>query len=239
MALTRLQMATEVLDNLSRAASGKTRSDTSLSTRVVVWLNRSQRIISRRYDFLFKESTATTLASQKSYAFPSNIRSLFSIRLENGTLSRKLECVMPWEFDIAVPKADVYNTYQPFFYVPYKQSNTFELFHIPDQAYTLRMRHSIWPTDLSTDSQTSDYAASNIDLDDIIIQFSTAEGYRWLQEWEDAKAWSQIGYTNLKEAYRAECDSFPDWAPRGGSPSVSSVYLSGEYHNNPFIMESP
>lgn len=236
MSLTRLQMANEVLDNLGRDGSATTRSGTTLSDMAVRWLNRAQRQVARRYDLIFEQSTATTLDGIKTYAFPSNVRSVFTVRLEDGVNSRKLTVVMPWEFDSRIPKPDVWTESKPWYYIPYKASNQFELYPIPDSGYTLRMRHSSWPTDLAADASTTDYSSFNIDLDDVLIFLATSYGFKYLQEIVDARSWRSDGWDRMKEVWIAERNSFPDWAPSGSGFSVTHGYNPrGEYYNNPFV----
>jgi hypothetical protein len=238
MALTRIQIITEALDNLSRLGSGTTRSSTTLSTMGARWVNRAQVEVARKYDMLFKTSTASTLASTQTYAFPTNLRALYTLICEDGTNSRKLKLLMPWQFSKLVAKPSEEPTNRPGFYVPYNYSNQFELFPIPDAAYILRMRHSCWPTDLSTDAATSDYHVYGIDLDDVLVYLVTSYGYQWLQELVDAKYWRDQAMLRLKEVYTAERDSFPDWDPKGEGFSTESTYI-GEYYNDPFVIKEP
>jgi hypothetical protein len=238
MALTRLQMANEVLDNLGRGGTSQTRSGSTLSDRVVTWLDRAQVEIGRKYDLLFKESTAATVASTKSYSFPSNLNAVFSFRLEDGLESRKLICRMPWEFDQLRPKMDEYTTGRPDFYIPYKTTNTFELFRIPDAAYTIRIRHSCWASALSADGSTSDITAGGNDVDDVIISLATAYGWKWLGELVDAANWRKEGMELLKDVYKNAIGGPPDWEPTGrGFGNAPS--LIGEYYNDPFVKEDP
>ena len=96
MALTRLQMVTEALDNMSRASTGTMRSATTLATMGARWVNRAQVEVARKYDMLFKPSTASTLADTQTYAFPSNLRALYTLTCEDGTNSRcVLVCELP------------------------------------------------------------------------------------------------------------------------------------------------
>ena len=238
MALSRLNMANEVLDNLGRSSAGQTRSGTTLSAMVIRWLDRAQVRITRRAELLFKIATASTTASQLTYAFPSNVKTVFSIRLEDGTNSRKLIPVMPWEFDYLVPRPASNTTGRPDFYVPYKASNTFELFRIPDATYTMRLRYSIWPTALTTDSQTTDFQAAGIDTDDVMIYFATEEGFNWLQEFVDAKVWMNRANDRLKEIIESE-EHWPDWEPVSRGFDSTHSRILGEYHKDPFIFHDP
>lgn len=238
MALTRLQMANEVLDNIGRSSTAETQSGATMSDMAVRWLNRAQREIARRYDLLFKISTATTVASIQTYSMPSNIRSLYSMVVEDGLESRKLICVMPWEFDRCVPKPSEATTGRPDYYVPYKLANQFELYRIPDAAYTLRMRHSIWPADLSADGSTSDYDTLNVNIDDVLVCIATSYGWKHLQELTDAAKWYKDGMDQIERVYISERHSFPDWAPAGVGFITGAPASVGEYYNDPFVKES-
>lgn len=232
--LTRTLLVDEVLDNLTKRSTATTVSAKTLSTMAVRWLDRAQYRIARRHSLLFRIATAATVTSQQSYSFPSNIRSLYSIRLEDGNDSVKLGIVMPWEFDSLVPKPNTQSTGRPDWYIPYKASNTFELFRIPDAAYTMRMRYSFWPTELTSDAQTSDYSY----MDDVLVAFATMYGWQWMQEYKDRDAWLKFAEEELAGAIKAEIDAFPDWMPVGRGYSATEPPL-GEYHNNPFIMRDP
>jgi hypothetical protein len=230
--LTRLQMATEVLDNISRSSVGQTRSQTTLANRVVTWLDRAGVKIARQEDLLFQIATAPTVADQLSYVFPENIRAVYSLRLEDGNNSIKLQCYMPWEFDQMVPKPDTTTTARPSVYIPYKTTNTFELYSIPDDSYTMRLRYSYWPASLTTDSSVSDYTY----MDDVLIYYATSEGFKWLQELKDADFWQKRGDEALVAAIKAEREAYPDWEQKGRGFSSQTPYI-GEYYNDPFVRE--
>lgn len=232
--LTQTQLVAEVLDNLTKRTTATTISGSTLSTMAIRWLNRAQLRVARRYNLLFRIATATTVASQQSYSFPGSLRSVFSVRLEDGNDSVKLGICMPWEFDAVVPKPSTQTTGRPDLYIPYKTTNTFELFRIPNAAYTMRIRHSFWPTDFSSASQTSDYTY----MDDVLIAFATMYGWQWLQEYKDRDAWLKFGEEELAGAIKAEKDSYPDWAPVAKGYGPTSPPL-GEYYNNPFVITDP
>lgn len=233
--LTRLQMANELLDNLGRSSTGKTRSGATLANRAVTWLDRAQIWVARKEDFLFKISTANTTADQKDYAMPEDIKALYSLRLEDGLSSRKLKVIMPWEFDELVPKPDEATTGRPDWYIPYKTTNTFELFKIPDTAYTMRLRYSHWPAALASDSQTSDFT----NMDDVLIEYGTHLGFKWLQELNDAASWKKQARESFAEAALCERKAFPDWVPVARGFSTKPRPPIGEYWNDPFIERNP
>jgi len=233
--LTRLEMQTEVLDNLTQSAVMTTANDVTLATMAQRWLNRAQNRIARVHNLIWREETSATVASQQSYSFPTYLRSVQSLRLEDGQNSRRLTCVMPSKFDSIYPKPSTQTTGKPDIYIPYENTNTFELFRIPDAAYVIRLRCSFFPTPLTTDTQKSDFTY----LDDVIISYATMYGYQWLQEMNDSKFWRSVGNDELKEQIRAEVSKFPDWAPMSeGFTAMESGYI-GEYYNNPFVMTDP
>lgn len=227
--LTFSEMKAEVLDNVSKSSTARTKSLVTLDTMAGRYLNRAQTFVSRREDLLFAVATASTVASQKDYAMPSNIKTLYSIRVENGLQSNKLTVAMPWEFDKIVPKPNEVTTGQPDWYVPYK--GDFELYRIPDTVYTLRMRYAYWPTKLTTSGQTSDFTY----FDEVLIYYATAMVYFWLQEYADAKEWKTLAAEEYIAQITAERDAIPDWAPRSQGFSSQPPQTVGEYYNDPFI----
>lgn len=239
MALTRLQMSNEVLDNLGRAGAGTSVSGSTLSTLAARWINRAQTRFARKYDILFRISTATTITSQQSYALPTNLRALYSFRLEDGLSSIKLNLVMPWEFDDYYPKPNEHTTGRPSLYIPYKSTNTFELFRIPDTGYTMRIRHSIWPAELSSDGATTDYQAASIDTDDILIAYATYFAFKYLQEFTDAATWRKEGDELAEDVWMQEQKAFPDWMPVARGFNARNRVVLGEYYNDPLIMRDP
>lgn len=234
--LTLLEMRTEVLDNLTQTGTMVTANDVTLATMADRWVNRAQVRIARMHSLLWNEYTCSTIASQQRYSFPDYLRSIQSIRLEDGLNSLKLTCVMPSKFDAMFPKPSSQTIARPNIYVPYENTNTFELFPIADAAYTIRIRCSLYPTPLTTTSQKSDYTY----LDDVIISYATMYGYQWLQEMNDSKFWKAVGNDELAAQLKAEMSKFPDWVQvREGFSAGDTAGYIGEYYNNPFVLSDP
>ena len=231
--LTRDDFVKEVLDNVAKTSTAQTRSSTTLETMAIRYLNRAQRRIARKEDLLYCIATANTVASQKDYALPSNIRALFTIRLEDGLESVKLGPMMPWEFDRLVPKPDEVNTGRPDIYIPFRTTNSFELFKIPDAVYVLRLRYSFWPADFTLASQVSEYTH----MDDVISGWATMYLYYWLQEYADAGEWDKLTSVAFAEGVVAEREGFPDWEPVSRGFNSQSPLSVGEYWNDPLIRE--
>ena len=233
--LTLSEMSAEVLDNLTQQGAMTTANGVTLSAMATRWLNRAQIRVARMHDLIWTEQTCSTAATQQRYAFDPLLRSVVTMRLEDGMNSRRLTLVMPSKIDSIVPKMDVNTTGKPTVYVPFENTNTFELFKIPDATYVLRIRCSLYPTPLSTASQVSDYTY----LDDVLIAYATMYGYQWLQEMNDSKFWKAIGNDELKAQINAEVSKFPDWVQQKEGFSAGLVGYIGEYYNDPFIQSTP
>ena len=241
MALTRLQMVTEALDNMSRSADGTMRSNTTLLAMGARWANRAQVETARKYDLIFKTSVSYTLASQQTYAFPESLHGLYRLILEDPaspSQARKLQCIMPWEMARVIPQPNNQVNRIPVYYMPYKSNLQFDLFPIPDKAYLLRMFAAFHPADMMTDNDISDYQNNGVDVDDVLVGLITSYGFQWLQEMVDAKYWRDYAMERLQEAWKNTRDLFPDWAPKGLGFSAKDTYV-GEYYNDPFIIKEP
>lgn len=234
--LTRTQIENEALDNLAKTGALSLQSGTLLSARMTNWVNRAQQWVARRADLLQYISSAPTIASQQFYAFPSNLRKCYGIKLEDGLNSRKLVCTMPWEFDRAVALPSATTTARSTLYIPYKNTGQFELFPIPDKAYTLRLRYSLYPSDFTSATAVSTFTG----IDDALICYATMFGFRWVQELKDAQEWEKIGNEIVDWVNENEDEShqFIDWEPISEGFSTQSADFIGQYYSNPFIRDA-
>lgn len=234
--LTRTQIENEALDNVAKRGSLTLQSGTTLAARMTIYVNRAQLLIARKADLLQYTATASTIASQQSYALPTGLRKLFSLVLQDGLESRKLKCIMPMEFDGKVPLPSSQTTSRSWFYVPYKDSETFDLFPLPDDTYTLKMRYSLYPSDFTSATAVSQYT----NCDDALVAYSTMFAFRWLQELKDASYWEKVGNDIIKlvEENYDESEQFPDWTPQAEGFSMVDTQLTGESYNNPFIRDN-
>lgn len=232
--LTRTQIEQEILDNAAKSGALTLQSGTLLSARITTWVNRAQLWIARRADLLQATATSSTVASQQSYAFPSNFRNIYTLKLEDGLMSRKIQCILPWQFDQKIPLPSVMNEERSWFYVPYKDTGTFELFPIPDDVYTVRLRYSYYPADFTSATATSEYT----NCDDAIVAYGTMFMFRWLQELKDAAVWEALGnqIVDSNNKLSTEAEQFVDWAPvyEGYSAQNGDSFI-GDYPNNPFV----
>lgn len=234
--LTFQQLQNEALDNVAKSGVLTLQSGTTLNTRMGTWVNRAQLWIARKADLLAYDFTSSTVASQQTYAFPNNVRRVFSLRLLDGLNSRKLSCVMPWEMDRKVPNASALTTARSWFYTPYKETGTFQLFPIPDNVYSLEIRCSLYPTNMVNPADVSQYT----NADDAIIAYATMFAFRWLQETKDARDWEIFGnevVAMLKEN-ADEANRFVDWSPTAEGFSAHDIDFTGQYFNNPFVRDT-
>lgn len=231
--LTRQEMNYEVMDNMAKGAL-TLQSGVSLSDRVNIYLNRAQIKIARKDDFLQATATASTVADQQTYSFPSNFRSIYTLRFLDGIDSRKLTCVMPSEMDARIPDLTVYTSQRSWFYVPYKETMTFQLFPVPPDIYTLELRYSYFPTALTASDQTSDYT----NLDDALVAFATMYGFQWMQELKDAAYWKVIGDEIVRDHKLLIAEEYPDWSPYSEGFTTAPRGYTGDYWNNPFVRGS-
>lgn len=233
--LTRAEIETEALDNIAKGGALTMQSGTVLSSRMTNWVNRSQLWVSRRADLLQYIWSTATVAGQQFYAFPSNLRQVFGMKLEDGLNSRKLTCMMPWEYDRKVPLPSSITQLRSWFYIPYKQSGQFELFPIPDAVYTLRLRGSLYPNDFTSATAVTQFTG----CDDALIAYATSMGFRWLQESKDAADWERQGneIVALVKENAADDTTFVDWEPASEGFSSTDTEFTGQYYSNPFIRD--
>lgn len=223
---------TRTLDNLNRASAGTTRSGSTMETQSIAWLNRIMYRISRQHDFpeLLKKYSSATVDGTKNYSFPTNYKTIFDLTVIDGYSSVKLALVLPEHFDKRIPYPEQYTERLPRWYVPYGDS--FDLYPIPDDAYTLYCRCVLWPTIITA---TSDLVSFTPDKDDILVAGMTKEGFAYLQMYEDAAYWTKEYATLLQEAIALD-RKLPDWYPvaQGFDSGYSTTFI-GEYWNDPFI----
>lgn len=228
-------LITRCLDNLSRAGVGVTRSGTTLSTKGIDWLNAAMRKIANAYDFqeLYTSTTQATADGTKTYAFPTDYNTIFSLRLRDGTSSIKLMRVPSRELDrfYARPEEDAED--KPVWYIPY--GDNYELYPIPDAVYTIDIRYALAPTVVTATTDLISYVPFR---DDVIVASMTSEGFKMYQMYEDATFWENEFQRILKEQINS-AEDYSDLDLQGrGFDSQGFYRLSGEYWNNPLIADN-
>ena len=237
MAMTRDQFVTEICDIVGKSESASSVSGAVLQTRVRTYLNWAQKRVARAYSFheLSKyNETAATVADAKRYPMETGTnnfglirpKDIHSIRLIDGENSRTLTRWSQRKFDKWYPRPANYATSRPRIYV--RWGSDLELFRIPNDAYTLYIRYSQWPTDFSTGAQTSDYT----NKDQLLTTMGVFETYLALEEYTDAEIWFAKARGMIMDAVRAEGDV--DWEPEAEPHMARPGYESGEPWKDPY-----
>lgn len=237
MALTRLQIVTEICDVVGKNLPATAPSGSLLQDRVVNYLNFAQRRIARHHSFYALQQTqesAATVASTKTYPLETGTNNLGltsvaridSIVLNDSENSRKLECWIFRKFDKWYPRPENFSTGRPSIYT--RWGNNIVLFKIPNAVYTLKIRYGRFPTALTSDSQLHDFGE---DKDQLLITAGVMETYLALEEYNDAKVYYELFIGQLEDAVRSEdeVDLEVDGDSFGGPG-----YISGEPWTDPF-----
>ena len=237
MALTRAQMVVEICDVVGKSAAAASVSGALLADRAVNYLNWGQRRIARHYDFYELNALsliATTVTSIKTYPLSdgtnnlglARIKDIGSIRLIDGASSLKLDRWQYRKFDHHFPYPENYSTARPYIYT--RWANNLEFFRIPNAVYTLHIRYSLWPQELTSDAQVSDYT----NKDELLVTAGVLEAYLALQEYADVKVWWEKFIGLLKDGVEAEGDV--DWEPEAEPHNMNAGYHSGEPWLDPY-----
>lgn len=223
--MVRSSLREEVRCNIKRTVDGVANS------RINTWLNWAQNYISdlHTYEEMRKRYTALTVNKQKSYGFPTKMKDIYSLTVQDGGSSVKLVYVNPRKFDVDVPRIEELTTDVPDRYVDYGVN--FDLCRIPNGAYTLNLRCSSFPLDFSGDDVESELLRK----DALICAVTTVFGLMALSEVENAAYWGSQVVPSLFEASLKGDHSAEDWKPvaRGFGGSTGSG-VSGEWWRSPF-----
>jgi hypothetical protein len=238
MAMTRLQMVTEICDTVGKALGASAVSGATLQTRVEnYYLNWAQRRIANHYSFYDLQQiaeTPLTVADVKTYPMEagtnnlglSNVATINSIRLIDSENSRKLDFWHYRKFDKWYPRPENFATDRPRIYTRWK--NSLILFKIPNDAYSLHIRYGQYASALTSDGQVSDFGE---DKDQLLVTAGVLETYLALQEYTDVKIWYELFVGQLVDAVKGEGDD--DWEPEA-EPQGGPGYVSGEPWLDPY-----
>lgn len=163
-----------------------------------------------------------------------NIRDAYSFRLiTNDGKSKKLVYRTPRAFDELHPEPEYFARNTPAFYTKY--ANTIEMYPVPDIAYPVRVRATIWPVTLT------EVATSQLDhKDDLLISLSLAWMFHLQRNTEESLEWLKTFTAGLRAALKEEGEK-PDLdilshfeaGFKSGSANI------GDWWNNPFMREAP
>ena len=224
MAMDSEDSRSEVRENIKRTTEGVS------PARINRWLNWAKDYVAdlHTYEEMRKKYTTQTVASQVSYGFPTRMKDIYSMTFQDGASSRKLTYVPGRQFDRVVPRPEVVSTGRSQWYVDYGVN--FELYRIPDTAYRLNLRCSIYPADFADDDATCDLLRK----DALICAIATTFGFWSLRELEDATYWGQQVVPPLYEASLTSDHSGEDWQPIARGFTAHAPTLAGNWWTNPF-----
>ncbi len=225
MAMDRSDLRDEVRANIKRTTDG------IAPARINRWLNWAQGYLADLHTYeemRTNDTSKSTAANSVSVTWPTKMKDLYSVTVQDGARSRKLIYVHPRNFDRDIPRPTTYSDNLPSWYVDY--STTFEVFPRADAVYSLVIRCSVYPIDFSSDSSES----MLLRKDALICGIATVFGFWTLRELEDATYWGQQVVPPLYEASLSSDHSGEDWQPIARGFRSQAVSLSGQWWTNPF-----
>ena len=170
--------------------------------------------------------THTLTAYRERLAKPDDCRYIYSIRLIDGGMSRKLLPMTPRRMDLFEPFAAQSNTSRPTNYVEWK--DWLQLYPIPDDTYVIKIRYYKWQTAFASVSTTAE-----IDhIDDIIVKAAAIHVWEVLGEPEQAAIMRNAVELALMKCGKLERMK-PDLVLK---PNMGSVAVSNsESQSDPFV----
>lgn len=225
MAMDRADMKVELRANIKRTVDGVA------NTRLDTWLNWAQGYLAdlHTYEEMHSNDTSKSTADGSvSVTWPTRMKDLYSMTVQDGARSRKLIYVHARDFDREIPRPATYSEGLPSWYVDY--GSTFELFQIPDAIYSLVIRCSVYPADFADD----DAESTLLRKDALICAIATVFGFWTLRELEDATYWGQTIVPPLYEASLTSDHSGEDWVPIARGFRAQAPILQGNWWQNPF-----
>lgn len=225
MAMDREDLRDEVRENIKRTTDGVA------NTRINTWLDWAQGYLADLHTYEEMHSndvSKSTTASSVVVAWPTRMKDLYSVTVQDGARSRKLIYVHPRNFDTEIPRPATYSENLPNWYVDY--GSTFELFPIPDAVYPLSIRCSVYPIDFADDNATS----TLLRKDALLCGIATVFGFNSLREVEDAAYWGGTIVPPLYEASLTSDHSGEDWVPIARGFVAQPQAMIGKWWTNPF-----
>ncbi len=230
MAMNREEFRDEVRENIRRTTAGVS------NARINRWLDWAQQYLCDLHTYeemrILDKTSLSTSDGDNSLAWPTRMKDLYSMTVQDGARSRKLIYVPARSFDTMVPRAATFSENLPEWYVDY--GSTFELFPIPDATYICHARISRYAIDFVNDAAES----ALLRKDALITAVATTFGFWSLRELEDASFWGAEMVPPLYEASLTGDHSGEDWVPvaRGFGATASTV--QGNWWTNPFTGRS-
>lgn len=217
--LTRSELEAEITAGMG----GRTDITSARMTRA---LNMAQDKLSNTYPFqeLHTVLTLTTVEDQATNTLTSIPRDIHSVRLIDGTHSRRLIYKAGVEFDYQTPYPAEYTTDRPTSYTIF--DDKIEWWRVPDNGYTIYVRMVAKPTNFTT---SSDVVSSYRDKDEYLISYALSYLYRSLGNKEKWTFWEMRCKDLMKDYLQAEAP-FTAFG-HGIRPEYTSV---PDYWRDPF-----
>lgn len=220
---------TELQDEVRFSLGGRTDLDSRLGRAI----NMAQQRLAKIHDFdEFEINSTSTISntgntSDKYITLPLK-REIYSLVVMDGTKSHKLVQRTAQWWDRLITTPEYFSRDMPHSYTVW--NNTIEMFPMPDADYTLRLRWTKWPADLSSGSSTSEFLRK----DEILIELALVYIFRTLGKEQDA-----ITHWRMAELLIAEAKITDDNKPDLNIvPGPSDIEVAGmntnEYWNDPF-----
>lgn len=206
--------------------------------RYIRWLNIAQTRIARVYNFeelkrVSFDSTSFTGDTEvdKFFGLPDNTRKITTLRLIDGEHSRKLTVILPEKFDAMVPYPQKYATGRP--ELATRWGNQLEFWRIPDAAYRIELRRTIWP-DPFTDA--IDQVSDLNEKDDALIMLAVSWGFLSLRNIKDATSYWKVYAQMLNDIVGEEVEK-PELDISGFSDPSANLGSSMPWAD-PFVKSS-
>ena len=176
-------------------------------------------------------TSADTVDGQKSYHLTTDLlltrpKTIYSIRLEDGSNSRKLRYIPHQELDRRIPYPENETEEKPIYYTVF--GDYIELYPIPDAAYDIWIRYSQYPAELTSDTDESPYG-NEWDTTIVFLSKDIANAYLNGEYLSPGKRLSDLLKANIKNAI-TQPDRKLIARPFGEEGKVTS-----EYWKDPFI----
>jgi len=170
--------------------------------------------------------THTVTAYRERLAKPDSCKYIYSVRLINGSMSKKLEPITARRADLYTPFGQQESVGRPSHYIEWK--DWLQLNRIPDDTYVIKIRYFKWMDAFDDDTDTSEVSH----IDDLIIKAAAIHIWEILGEPEQASI-----MRNAVEVGLAKCGKLermkPDLVLK---PRIGAVARSdSSTQDDPFI----
>lgn len=234
--LTRAELRTEIDKNLGSKLQGLSGSDlTDAQDRIHRAIRQSELRIARGRslkELNYSDSVTVTVSGTPSLDaffsdFPQNWKDIYSLRWQDASDGRahKLTYRTPRQWDRLYGVSYELTTGIPKFYTVSKDENgawQLEFHPAPSTESTLFRRYSVWPAQMTQDTNTSTLEY----VDDLIIAWTTEWLFQSSGEIEDAQRWRAVrrellGGVILEEAESPDVSILPGMDSETKGPSIS------------------